>query len=241
MNHKIFIVDDEEEILEILSVNLRAENYEVKEFPSGNQLINQILNEKEIPDLILLDVMMEGINGFDVCRKIRSDDRFTDIPIIFLTAKSSEEDRITGLEFGGDDYISKPFNIKELLLRVKAVLKRNSNSKLNGDTQKVFKFKDLTLMKDSFLVFLKEDPLKLTKTEFNLLLLFFENPGRFFSREEIINRVWSDDTFVTERTVDVHIQRLRKKLKDCKTLISTYSGVGYGYFPEKIVPQKENG
>ncbi len=228
----IYVIDDEEELLEILSINLKSEGYEVQEFISGNQLINQLLNGKVIPDLLLLDIMMEGMNGYEVCRKIRLDERFQNIPIIFLTAKSAEEDRIAGFEYGGDDYISKPFSIKELLLRVKVLLKRMSREDEIGG-HKVFYYRNLTLIKDSFQVMYDEKPLRLTKTEFHLLLLFFENPGRFFAREEIINRVWNEESYVTERTVDVHIQRLRKKLKNCKEVISTYSGVGYGYFPVK--------
>ncbi len=227
----IYIIDDEEELLEILAINLKSEGYDVKEFISGNELINQLLNGKVIPDLLLLDIMMEGMNGYEVCRKIRLDERFQNIPIIFLTAKTGEEERIAGFEYGADDYISKPFNIKELLLRVKVLLKRVSQND-GVDGHKIFYYKNLTLIKDSFQVMYNEQPLQLTKTEFHLLLLFFENPGRFFAREEIINRVWDEESYITERTVDVHIQRLRKKLKDCKELISTYSGVGYGYFPK---------
>ena len=234
---KIFVVDDEEEIIEILQVNLTAEGYDVEGFTSGTKLINRMLNENEKADLIILDVMMEGMSGFDVCRKIQSDSRFKDIPVIFLTAKTDEDDRIRGLELGGEDYISKPFSIRELLLRVKAVLKRSGHNfdEEQPQGERIFQHKGLTLIKDSFTSTLNGNPLKLTKTEFLLLVLFFENPGRFFSRDDIIDRVWGDDTVVTERTVDVHIQRLRKKLSDCKSLISTYSGVGYGYFPNKPV------
>ncbi|GMT50018.1 MAG: DNA-binding response regulator [bacterium] len=228
----IYIIDDEEELLEILSINLKSEGYEVKEFLSGNELINQLLNGTAIPDLLLLDIMMEGMTGYEVCRKLRLDGRFQNIPIIFLTAKSGEEERIAGFEYGADDYISKPFSTKELLLRVKVLLKRVSRND-EMDESKVFHYQNLTLIKDSFQVMHDEAPLRLTKTEFHLLLLFFEHPGRFFTREEIINRVWNEESYITERTVDVHIQRLRKKLKSCKDLISTYSGIGYGYFPVK--------
>jgi len=226
----IYVVDDEEEILEIISINLKAENYNVNEFHSGNQLLNNLLNTNNLPNLIILDIMMEGINGLDICRKIRSDKRFLSIPIIFLTAKTSEEDRIKGLELGGDDYIIKPFNIKELILRVKAVLKRYTEDTTN--TTNIHKYYNLIVYKDLFRATLNDNPLKLTKTEFQILTLFFDNPNQFFSREQIIDKIWHDNSFVTERTVDVHIQRLRTKLKECKTLISTYSGVGYGYFTE---------
>ncbi len=233
MSNKIYLVDDEEDILQILTINLSREGYVTKEFTSGNQLINTLINSDEIPDLIILDIMMEGINGFDVCRKLRTDPRFQNIPIIFLTAKISEEERIRGLEIGSDDYITKPFSLKELILRVKSVLKRNAPEQLSTHSENILVYKDLKLMKDSFMVYLNSELLKLTKTEFQLLLLFLENPGRYFTRDEIINRVWSDDTFVTERTVDVHIQRLRKKLKDHKDIISTFSRVGYGILTDK--------
>ncbi len=230
---RVSVVDDEEDLLEILSINLKSEGYEVQKFISGNQFLNEILNGKDLPDLVLLDIMMDGINGLDVCRKMRMDIRFQTIPVIFLTAKTGIKDKIQGLEWGGDDYITKPFNIKELLLRVKAVLKRIPKDMEIGDIQNIFTYKDLTVKRDSFLATLDDQSIKLTKTEFHLLLLFLENPGRFFPRQEIIDFIWTDDTYISERTVDVHIQRLRKKLKHCKTLISTYSGVGYGYFPDK--------
>ncbi len=226
---KVFIVDDELELLDILSINLRSEGYYVVEFSSGNAVINHLLNSNSIPDLIILDIMMNGINGFDVCRKIRSDERYKNIPIIYLSAKSEVHSRIRALELGGDDYITKPFSIKELLLRVKAVINRTSSKPNDNNIKNVFTYKGLTLLKDSFTSTLNGHNLKLTKTEFKILLLFFENPKRFFSRDEIINRLWANDSLVVDRTVDVHIQRLRKKLEDCKTFILTYPGVGYGY------------
>ncbi|HEO65829.1 MAG TPA: response regulator transcription factor, partial [Spirochaetes bacterium] len=148
---RVSVVDDEEDLLEILSINLKSEGYEVQKFISGNQFLNEILNGKDLPDLVLLDIMMDGINGLDVCRKMRMDIRFQTIPVIFLTAKTGIKDKIQGLEWGGDDYITKPFNIKELLLRVKAVLKRIPKDMEIGDIQNIFTYKDLTVKRDSFL------------------------------------------------------------------------------------------
>jgi len=229
MTERVFVVDDEVEIVEIVAFNLRSEGYDVKEFTSGNALINDLLNETEFPQLIILDVMMEGINGFDVCNKLRSDNRFSHIPIIFLTAKSNENERIMGLESGGDDYITKPFAIKELLLRVNNVLKRNRPTHPHQNT---IQYKNLTIHKESHQVAINNSPIKLTKTEYNLLLLFFENPKRYFTRDEILNHIRNDNNQITERAIDVHIQRLRKKLNQYKEAISTYSGVGYGFFPK---------
>ncbi|MDH5680237.1 MAG: response regulator transcription factor [Spirochaetota bacterium] len=227
---RVFVVDDEEEILEILTINLKAEGYDVKDFPSGNKLINYLLNSPEKPHLIILDIMMEGINGYDTCRKIRSDSRFQHIPVIFLSAKSSEDSKILGLEYGGDDYITKPFSIKELLLRVNAVLKRTEPPSEKPNTS--YHYGKLSLTKETHQAVLSNEPLSLTKTEFSLLILFMENPSRYFSREEILRFVWPDDSEISERSVDVHIRRLRAKLKDHKDLIRTYSGVGYGFFPK---------
>jgi two-component system alkaline phosphatase synthesis response regulator PhoP len=227
---RIFIVDDEEHILEILNYNLTKEGFEVKEFKNGLEVMNNLLDERsDLPDLMILDVMMDKMDGVEVCKKIRDNSKLRSIPIVFLTAKSDEVDKVVGLEMGGDDYMTKPFSVKELISRVKAILRRTSPAEIKESTasKKFLSFKNLKLNTEKIMFFVDDESIKLTKTEFLIIKLFLENIGKIFSRDEIINRVW-DDAYVSDRTVDVHIRRLRKKMEKSCDLIQTYSGFGYG-------------
>ncbi len=227
---KIFVVDDEEHILEILNYNLTKEGFEILEFRNGLDLMNHLIDQKNsLPDLIILDVMMDKMDGIETCKKIRDNKNLRNIPVVFLTAKSDEIDKIIGLEMGGDDYITKPFSIKELISRVKAILRRLSdNAEDTTEKKKTFlEFKNLKLDTERIMFFVDDNMQKLTKTEFLIIKLFLENIGKIFSRDEIINRIW-EDAYVSDRTVDVHIRRLRKKMGTASDLIQTYSGFGYG-------------
>ncbi|PID94850.1 MAG: DNA-binding response regulator [Bacteroidales bacterium] len=216
--NKILIVDDEADIREILTFNLSNEGYNTIEASSAEEA-RQKLSEQ--PQLILLDVMMEGQSGFQFANRIRKEGNET--PIIFLTAKNSENDMLTGFSIGGDDFISKPFSIKEVVARVKSVLKRivatEDNNKIRYD--------DFCIDIEAKTLKIENDMVSLTRTEFDILCLLVQNQGRVFTRTEILDRIWSDETIVLERTVDVHITRLRKKLG--KYSESIVNRVGYGY------------
>lgn len=227
MKKIIFVIDDEKDIRDILKINLESEGYSVAAFSSAGDAKKGF--EHQRPDLIVLDVMMEGKDGFQFCREIRSDERFKTIPVIFLSAKSEEFDKVLGLELGGDDYLTKPFSIKELRSRIKAVLRRSENNTESGSPGGVLKYKGVELNTEQYSLKVDSEEIKLTKTELNILSLFMENPGKIFSRDNIINSVRGHDVFVVDRTIDVHIMNLRKKLGSYKNIITTFSGVGYGF------------
>ena len=227
MKKTIFVIDDEKDIREILTVNLESEGYNVLAFSSAAEAAGGL--EKVSPDLVVLDVMMEGKDGFEFCREIRSSEKFRSVPVIFLTAKSEEFDRVLGLELGGDDYVTKPFSIKELRSRIKAVLRRTGEVPDVPPAAAVLKYRGVELNPELYSLKVDEKEIRLTKTELNILALFMENPGKIFTRDNIINSVRGHDVFVVDRTIDVHIMNLRKKLGQYKNIITTFSGVGYGF------------
>lgn len=218
---KILVVDDEEDLCEILQFNLESEGYAVDIANSAEQAL-KILSEDH--QLILLDVMMEGMSGFKMAEKVRRDLHIT-TPIIFLTAKDTENDMLTGFSIGGDDYIAKPFSIKEVSARVKAVLKRTGIAGTVPSQE--ITIGELVINTITKNVTLKNQPILLTKKEFEILSIMAKSPNRIFSREDILGRVWEDDGYVLERTVDVHITRLRKKLGEFGKHIANRSGYGY--------------
>ena len=219
--HKILVVDDEADLREILQFNLESEGYIVDTAESAEQALRILTPEHE---LILLDVMMDGMSGFKMAEKLRKD-LHNETPIIFLTAKDTENDMLTGFNLGGDDYISKPFSIKEVAARVKAILKRAGNAPVA--TPPVIQIGAINIELGTKSVTINGQSLPLTKKEFEILSLMAQNPGRIFSREDILNRVWQNDGYVLERTVDVHITRLRKKLGVLGKHIVNRSGYGY--------------
>lgn len=218
---KILVVDDEEDLCEILQFNLESEGYAVDIANSAEQALKIISAEHQ---LILLDVMMEGMSGFKMAEKVRKELNMI-TPIIFLTAKDTENDMLTGFSIGGDDYIAKPFSIKEVSARVKAVLKRAGIPVETAN--KVIAIGDLQIDITTKNVTLKGEMILLTKKEFEILSMLTKTPNRIFSREDILGRVWEDDGYVLERTVDVHITRLRKKLGEFGKHIANRSGYGY--------------
>jgi len=215
---KILVVDDEKDLCEILQFNLESEGYEVDTANSAEEALKKNLHEY---DLILLDVMMGGMSGFKAADTMRKQKQI-EIPIIFITAKSSENDLLTGFNVGGDDYIQKPFSVKEVIARVKAVLKRGkhtSTEKISCDTLEI----DLSRK----LAYIDGRIIDLTRKEFDILLLLMKKKGSYVSREEILDRVWDDDVVVTERNVDVNIARLRKKIGEYGNHIKCKTGYGY--------------
>ena len=219
---RILVVDDEEDLREILKFNLESEGYLVDTAPSAEEALKMLTEEY---DLILLDVMMGGMSGFKMAEKLRIDFH-NSTPIIFLTAKDTENDMLTGFNIGGDDYISKPFSIKEVTARVKAVLKRTGS--LNAANKKqVIDIGEMHIDLSTKCVSIHDRLIPITKKEFEILNMLAQSPGKIFSREDILNKVWSDDSYVLERTVDVHITRLRKKLGEQGKHIANRSGYGY--------------
>lgn len=219
---KILAVDDEEDILEILSFNLEGEDYEVDTCTTAEDAILKALADY---DLFILDVMMGPVSGFRLAEKIRKELSLT-TPIIFLTARDTENDRITGFNLGADDYLAKPFSIKELTARVRAVLRRSSSS---GHMKNSTSSGDFTVDAGNKLIYKDGKPLELTRKEYEILSLFIRNTGKIFPRSEILSKVWGNDVIVTDRTVDVTVARIRKKLGDRGNMIRNKSGYGY-YF-----------
>ena len=218
----ILIVDDEIVICEVLAFNLANEGYRVESVHSAEEAM-----EKRTSDysLILLDVMMKGMSGYKLAEILRQNKN--PVPIIFLTAKDTENDMLTGFSVGGDDYISKPFSIKEVLARVKAVLKRTGVAANAHRDKRIFD--DIVINLELKELIIGGQEIMLTKTEFELLVLLSSNPGRIYSREEILGKIWNETPYITERTVDVHITRLRKKLGGRASLISNRTGFGYRF------------
>ena len=222
-NHRILVVDDEQDLCEILKFNLETEGYEVETANSAEEAI--VL---DIPsyDLLLLDVMMGEMSGFALAKKLKTDERTSNIPIIFLTARDTENDTVTGFNLGADDYISKPFSIREVLVRIRAVLRRTTPQQEEGG-KNILKFQGLVLDLDKKTVTIEGKPVAFTKTEFEILHTLLDERGRVFSRQELINRVWPSDVLVLDRTVDVNITRLRKKIGPFAKCIVTRLGFGY--------------
>lgn len=224
-NISILIVDDEPDIREILEFNLQNEGYNIDLAESAEEA-SKLLTPKH--RLILLDVMMGGISGFKFADQLRKEGN--NIPIIFLTAKDTENDMLTGFSIGGDDYIAKPFSIKEVVARVRSVLKRSDNQNDKTNSQKnILSINNLEIDFDTKTVTIDKEMVELTKTEFNILVLLVENTGRIFSRTDILDKAWKDDGIVLERTVDVHIARLRKKIGSYGDCIINRTGYGYTF------------
>ena len=222
-NYRILVVDDEQDLCEILKFNLETEGYEVETAGSSEEA--RTLNLPSF-DLLLLDVMMGEMSGFALARRLKADDATKGIPIIFLTARDTENDTVTGFNLGADDYISKPFSIREVMVRVRAVLRRTADSQAQGEPS-LLKYQELELNLDNKTVSIDGEQVPFTKTEFELLRTLLQEKGRVFSRQELINRIWPQDVLVLDRTVDVNITRLRKKIGRFSKCITTRLGFGY--------------
>lgn len=222
-NYRILVVDDEEDLCEILKFNLEIEGYDVDTANSAEEALKLDLPKY---NLLLLDVMMGEISGFKMARMLKKNPETANIPIIFITAKDTENDTITGFNLGADDYISKPFSLREVQARVKAVLRRTST---NGTEEKpqLLQYQGLSIDIEKKKVCIDTQEVALTKKEFEILLLLMQNKGRVFSREDILSKVWQDEVYVLDRTIDVNITRLRKKIGAYGKYIVTRLGYGY--------------
>lgn len=223
---RILVVDDEQDLCEILKFNLETEGYQVETANSAEEAL-----EKDIAsyNLLLLDVMMGGMSGFQLAKQLKNSEVTAHIPIIFLTARDTENDTVTGFNLGADDYISKPFSIREVMVRVRAVLRRTASRLEGAEEPAVISYQGLLLNLDRKSVSVDGEDVPFTKTEFELLRLLLEERGRVFSRQELIDRVWPKDVLVLDRTVDVNITRMRKKIGKFAKCIVTRLGFGY-YF-----------
>lgn len=227
-NYRILVVDDEEDLCEILKFNLENEGYEVDTANSAEEALKLDISSY---NLLLLDVMMGEISGFKMANIIKKDNKTAHVPIIFITAKDTENDTVTGFNLGADDYISKPFSLREVIARVKAVIRRTNKN----DTEKKVEqlsYKTLTLDIIKKKISIDDAEVTLTKKEFEILLLLLQNKGRVFSREDILARVWSDEVYVLDRTIDVNITRLRKKIGAYGKCVVTRLGYGYCFETE---------
>jgi len=221
---KILIVDDEKDILELLKYNFEKEGYKTLSATSGEKAIEIAQSAK--PDLIVLDLMLPGKNGLEVCRILKNQKPTSSIPIIMLTAKDSETDVVVGIEVGADDYITKPFSPKVVLAKIKAILRRLEEKSKQVEE---IKFGDLLINTEKHKVTIKNNPIDLTITEFRILEFLSKNPGKAFTRDQVLNNAWKDEPFIVDRAVDVHIRGLRKKLGKYSELIETVRGVGYRF------------
>ena len=227
-NYRILAVDAEEDLCEILKFNLENEGYEVDTANSAEEALKMDISSY---DLLLLDVMMGEISGFKMASMLKKDKKTAHIPIIFITAKDTENDTVTGFNLGADDYISKPFSLREVIARIKAVLRRtHQDDAPHTPEQLTYKSLVLDVVKKKVCIDGTEVPL--TKKEFEILLLLLQNKGRVFSREDILSRIWSEEVYVLDRTIDVNITRLRKKIGEYGKCIVTRLGYGYCFEAE---------
>ena len=222
---EILIIEDDRDIVEAVEYNLKKEGFSVSKANDG---INGLrLAENKLPSLILLDLMLPGIDGLEICRRLKKNEKTTRIPIIMLTAKGEEVDKVVGLEMGADDYIVKPFGLKELVARIHAVLRRLGQK--GQAIKSVINLKDLEIDPDRYSVIAGGKPIELTAKEFQLLYHFASNPGRVFSRNQLLASVWGIAAEIETRTVDVHMRRLREKLGRAGRHLETLRGVGYKF------------
>jgi len=222
MNTKILVADDEEDVLNLVSMNLKNGGFTVIQAEDGPEAINKA--RTQTPALIILDIMLPGMSGLEVCKVLKGDSATLKIPVIMLTAKAEEVDRIVGLELGADDYITKPFSPRELVLRVKSVLRRGVSPAEQGDQIKIGA---ITVDRARHQVRLKGKQIELTATEFKLLSLLIERRGRVQHRDKLLNDVWGYESVIDTRTVDTHVRRLREKLGSAADCIETVRGFGY--------------
>jgi two-component system alkaline phosphatase synthesis response regulator PhoP len=225
MKTKILLVDNENDIVEFLQYNLEKEGFEVIPAYDGIEALEKV---KQKPDLIILDIMMPKLDGFEVYKKIRENNQYKDIPIIFLTAKSGEIDEIKGLELGASDYIQKPISPKKLVARVKSNL-RKSESTIQKNQPAKITIGPLLIDKEKYSVHLNNKQIVYPRKEFEILYFLANNPGRVFSRDTLLKEVWGPDIYVVDRTVDVHVRKIREKLGKFSDMIETIKGVGYKF------------
>lgn len=226
--NRILVVDDEEDLCEILKFNLENEGYYVDTANSAEEALKLNISSY---NLLLLDVMMGEISGFKMANILKKDKNTSNIPIVFITAKDTENDTVTGFNLGADDYISKPFSIREVISRVKAIIRRTANTTVKDNTDQVI-YNGLVIDTTKKKVSIDGNEISLTKKEFEILLLLLQNIGRVYAREDILSKIWSEEVYVLDRTIDVNITRLRKKIGDYGKYIVTRLGYGYCFESE---------
>ncbi|MBK6536338.1 MAG: response regulator transcription factor [Ignavibacteria bacterium] len=232
MKKKILVVDDEKDIVDILKYNLERENeFEVITASNGKEALEAA---QSLPDLILLDIMMPELNGFEVCKRLKNDKLTSGIPVIFLTAKENEIDEILGLEIGADDYINKPISPRKVLARIKSVIRRFSKEiEKSQKLEENVRFRNLEIDSSSHSVKINEKEIFFPKKEFQLLHFLISNRGRVYSREILLNQLWGENIYVVDRTVDVHVAKVREKLGEYSDYIETIKGLGYRFRDNK--------
>jgi two-component system alkaline phosphatase synthesis response regulator PhoP len=221
----VLVIDDEEHILELIKYNLEKEGYRVVTCETGEEGFKAM--EKEIPDILILDLMLPGMDGLEVCNKIRKEDKMANLPVIMLTAKGEEIDKVVGLETGADDYLTKPFSVRELIARIRAILRRSARSPKEPETIHIG---DLTIDIAAFRVYKDGKEVELTSKEYELLKILALNRGKTLTRDYLLDKVWGYDYYGETRTVDVHVRHLRKKIEDDDSnprYIQTMRGIGY--------------
>lgn len=220
----ITIVDDEDDIVKLVSHHLKREGFKVKEFHNGRDFLSYI--ESVVPDLAVLDIMLPGINGLEICRILKNKNSTSNVPIIMLTAKATEADVVVGLELGADDYIVKPFSPRELVARVKTVLRRTGTKESEDN---IIRVGPLSINTEKYEVTVENEKVVLTTTEFKILEVLADGKGRVFTRDQLLKkkRLWGDDKLVYDRTIDVHIKNLREKLGVAGNMIKTVRSIGY--------------
>ncbi|HTY10287.1 MAG TPA: response regulator transcription factor [Bacteroidota bacterium] len=226
MQKTILVVDDEKDIVEMLQYNLEKEGYKVLTARNGKQALEQV---KKHVDLILLDIMMTEMNGLDVLRELKRVERTKSIPVVFLTAKGSEVDEVIGLELGAEDYIVKPISIKKLIARVRTAIRRDAKDDAASEASNLLRIDDLEINVPNYTVTLGAKGLVFPKKEFETLVYLVRHRGRVISRDVLLNAVWGEGVFVVDRTVDVHIRKIREKLGKYADMIETVKGVGYRF------------
>jgi phosphate regulon transcriptional regulator PhoB len=230
MLKKILIVEDEHDLIKLLKYNLEKEGFKVGHTTDGSLALAEI--RREMPDLVILDLMLPGMDGLEVCRQLRRNDRFASIPVLMLTARSEEADRVVGLEIGADDYVTKPFSMRELIARVRALLRRHDAPDTNRNS---IQRGDLRIDPSAHSVSIMGKEIELSALEFRLLHHLASHPGMVFSRDQLLDRVWGNDRSVTQRSVDVYIRRVREKIElkpQDPIYLQTVHGVGYRFATE---------
>lgn len=223
---RILVVDDERDLVDIVSINLRREQYDVVTALDGESACE--IARRDVPDLVILDLMLPGISGLEVCRRLRGEPRTATVPILMLTAKGEETDAVIGLSQGADDYVRKPFGVKELMARVAALLRARQRAG-EDDVPVVLRFGELEIDSDRFVASLRGKPLPFTTTEFKLLRHLVSKRGRVFTRNDLLDAVRGPDAIVVDRTIDVHVAAVRRKLEDYGDHLVTVRGVGYKF------------
>ncbi len=220
----VLVIEDDPDIVELLEYNLQREGYVVASVGDGEKGLERALRRR--PDLVLLDLMLPGIDGLEVCRRLRASEEGAEMPVIMLTAKGEETDVVLGLELGADDYITKPFSPREVLARIRALQRRRERENRQGERKRI-EVHDLTLDRERFEASIRGEPLQLTRAEFRLLWALCSRPGRVFTRDELADKITAGESLIIDRNVDVHVSSIRKKLGASSDLISTIRGVGY--------------